>query len=184
MKPLRQQSYNEWLVIRCQQGETEAFERLLDDWRQRYFLYALNRLREREAAQDVTQDCLLSISRSIYKLSDPAAYPKWSFQILERRCVDWLRKRIRERKVIEIEKVDMQVLQDEQLFLSAESVDSKLTVGQLLENLDPRLATLVRLYYLEALSVEEIAEITGVPTGTVKSRLFYTRKLLSQLVNK
>lgn len=183
MEPLQQQSYNEWLVIRCQQGEKEAFERLLENWRHRYFLYALNRLREREAAQDVTQDCLLSISRGIYKLSDPAAYPKWSFQILERRCVDWLRKRIRERKAMESEIADMQALQDEHTFLSVDTLDSNLTVGQLLKNLDPRLATLVRLYYLEVLSVDEIAEITGVPTGTVKSRLFYTRKLLSQIVD-
>lgn len=183
MKPLPHQSYNEWLVLRCQQGETVAFEQLLENWRHRYFLYALNRLRDRGAAQDVTQDCLLSISRGIYTLADPAAYPKWSFQILERRCVDWLRKRIRERKVMEADKVDIQVLQDEHKTLSAETVDANLTVGQLLKNLDPRLATLVRLYYLEALSVEEIAEITGVPTGTVKSRLFYTRKLLSLIVN-
>ncbi len=69
---------------------------------------------------------------------------------------------------MESEIADMPALQDEHTFLSVDTLDSNLTVGQLLKNLNPRLATLVRLYYLEVLSVDEIAEITGVPTGTVK----------------
>lgn len=183
MKPLPQQSYNEWIVVRCQQGEPEAFERLVELWRHRYFLYAMNRLEQREAAQDVTQECLLSISRSIHKLNDPAAYPKWSFQILERRCIDWMRKTIRERKIIEAQMLEVQSLDNEQSALANDALESRLNVGQLLKTLDPRLATLLRLYYLESLSIEEIAEISGVAEGTIKSRLFYARKLLSRVLN-
>jgi len=51
-------------------------------------------------------------------------------------------------------------------------------VEQLLARLDSRLAAILRLYYLEAFTVNEIAEISGVPAGTVKSRLFYARKLM------
>lgn len=184
MKQLQQQGYNEWLVVRCQMGEAEAFERLVELWHRRYFLYAMNRLGQREAAQDVTQECLLSISRGIRKLADPAAYPKWSFQILERRRIDWLRKTIRERTVIEKELHEAQSLKADLEPETNELLDSRLTVGQLLKMLDPRLATLLRLYYLESLSIEEIAEISAVPAGTIKSRLFYARKLLNEILNQ
>jgi DNA-directed RNA polymerase specialized sigma24 family protein len=76
MRRLKRDSLNEWLVIRSQQGDKDAFTALVRNWQQRYYLYALNRLKDKEAARDVTQDCLLSISRSLGNLSDPAAYLK------------------------------------------------------------------------------------------------------------
>ena len=171
MLDLKQKAYNEWLVVRCQQGEPQAFEELIKHWQKRYYLYAMNRLNDREAARDVMQECLISINRNLGKLSDPAAYPKWSFRILERRCIDWQRKRIRERQVIQ---------QQEELpeIGVNDGIEDKLTVESLLASLDSSLATLLRLYYLETLTIAEIAEIQNIPTGTVKSRLFYARKMM------
>jgi RNA polymerase sigma-70 factor, ECF subfamily len=175
MADLKQKSFAEWLVIRSQQGERGAFDELVKHWQQRYFLYAYNRLKDREAARDVTQECLLSISRSLNKLADPAAFPKWSFRILERRCIDWLRKKIREREVIQ-EQTEIPDL------AAFDNTESQLSVEALLNKLDSRLAVILRLYYLETLSVEEIAEVQGVPKGTVKSRLFYARKLMIKVI--
>jgi RNA polymerase sigma factor (sigma-70 family) len=177
MRDLKQRSFNEWLIIRCQQGERDAFTALVKAWERRYYLYALNRLKDREAAKDVTQDCLLSISRSLGTLSDPVAFPKWSFRILERRCIDWLRKTIRERELIQ---------QQENLpdIGFSDDTEDKLNVEQLLAKLDSRLATILRLYYLESLSIDEIAEISDVPPGTVKSRLFYARKLMMKALEQ
>ncbi|MDA0281254.1 MAG: sigma factor-like helix-turn-helix DNA-binding protein [Proteobacteria bacterium] len=41
---------------------------------------------------------------------------------------------------------------------------------------------MLRLYYLEALTIKEIAEVSNVPSGTVKSRLFYARKMMTKLL--
>ncbi|NQV68957.1 MAG: RNA polymerase sigma factor [Pseudohongiella sp.] len=177
MRDLKQRSFNEWLIIRCQQGERDAFTALVKAWERRYYLYALNRLEDREAAKDVTQDCLLSISRSLGTLSDPAAFPKWSFRILERRCIDWLRKTIRERALIQ----QQENLPDIGI---SDDTEDKLNVEQLLAKLDSRLATILKLYYLESLSIDEIAEISDVPPGTVKSRLFYARKLMMKALEE
>ncbi|PCJ16679.1 MAG: hypothetical protein COA96_18290 [SAR86 cluster bacterium] len=177
MRDLKKQSFNEWLIIRCQQGEKAAFTELIKNWEQRYYLYALNRLQDKEAAKDITQECLISISRGLVKLTDPAAFPKWSFRILERRCIDWLRKTIREREVIQ---------RQEQLpeIEVHDGIESKLSVEQLLAKMDPRLATILRLYYLEDLTIDEIADINDVPSGTIKSRLFYARKLMITMLEK
>lgn len=177
MQDLKQKSFNEWLVIRCQQRDAEAFKTLVSNWQNRYYLYALNRLGDKEVAKDVTQECLISISRSIGKLSDPRAYPKWSFRILERRCVDSLRKTIREREVFQ---------QEEELpeIAVSDNKEDKLTVEELLASLDGRIAVVLRLYYLEGLSIDEIAEVKKVPRGTIKSRLYYARKLLAKTLEE
>lgn len=177
MRNLKQRSYTEWLVIKSQQGEKEAFNTLIKNWEQRYYLYAFNRLKNREAAKDVTQECLISISRNLRKLSDPAAFPKWSFRILERRCIDWLRKTIREREYIE---------QREELpeIEVHDKTEQTLSTKQLLSKMDSRLATVLRLYYLESLTIYEIAEVNDLPLGTIKSRLFYARKMMAELLEK
>ncbi|MEQ8953816.1 MAG: RNA polymerase sigma factor [Gammaproteobacteria bacterium] len=173
MKRAKQQSLNEFLVIRAQQGDRISFNQLLQRWQQRYYGYALNRLGNSEAAKDVCQDCLLSISRSLGGLSDPAAFPTWSFRILERRCVDWLRKTIREREAV----VSSGELPETAVEDRTTAEDASTEVKKILRSMDGRLATVLRLYYLEELPVTDIGEILNVPTGTVKSRLFYARKL-------
>ena len=175
MRDLKERSFNEWLVIESQRGEKAAFNTLIENWEQRYFLYALNRLKSREAAKDVTQESLISISRGLHKLSDPAAYPKWSFRIVERRCVDWLRKTIREREFIQVQEELPEIP-------VRDGIEAKISVEQLLSKMDSRLATILRLYYLETLTIQEIAEVSDVPSGTVKSRLFYARKMIAKLL--
>lgn len=174
MRDLKERSFNEWLVLESQRGEVEAFNTLIQNWEQRYFLYAMNRLKSREAALDVTQESLISISRGLNRLSDPAAYPKWSFRIVERRCVDWLRKAIREREVIQTQEELPEIPVDD-------AMEEKLSVERLLSRMDSALASILRLYYLESLTIQEIAEISDVPAGTVKSRLFYARKTMMKL---
>lgn len=175
MHTLTERSFNEWLVLESQRGETDAFNTLMKNWEQRYFLYALNRLTSREAARDVVQESLISISKGLHRLADPAAFPKWSFRIVERRCADCLRKTIRDREFIQAQEELPEIeIRD--------GIEEQLTVEQLLSKMDSSLAAVLRLYYLEALTIQEIAEVNDVPAGTVKSRLFYARKMMSNLL--
>jgi len=56
---------------------------------------------DEEVAQDVTQESLLAIARSIRKLNDPARFQAWGFQIVSNKSRDWIRRRGRERRNIE-----------------------------------------------------------------------------------
>lgn len=177
MKTLKQRSYNEWLVVRSQDGEADAFDELIRAWQPRLYRYALNRIRDKEAAHDVLQECLVSISKSLDKLSDPAAFPKWSFRIMEFRCVDWLRKTIREREVFSDSEANFEAIDSG---FDQSSVDLQHSIQDVLKKIDVKLAQVLRLYYLESFSIDEIAEIITVPRGTVKSRLYYARKIVAQ----
>ncbi len=177
MQQIKQDSLNEWLVLRSQRGERDALNELLGNWQQRYFLYALNRLGETEAAHDVTQECLFGISRNLKRLKDPAAFPKWSFRILERRCMDWLRKTVRERKHVD-RNVDLPEA------WTNDTVEHDMNISRLLAQLEPEIRQVLRLYYLEGQSIMAIAEICQLAEGTVKSRLFYARKFLATKIDK
>lgn len=169
----KKRAYSEWLVVRSQQGDRAALNSLVEFWQERYLLYALRRLESRDAARDVTQETLISICRNLGKLKDPVTYPSWSYRILERRCLDWLRKTIRERDLIEARNELPEVA-------STENKDAEIGVGQLLGKLEPEIRSLLQLYYIDELSISEISLVLNVPRGTVKSRLFYARKTLAK----
>ena len=172
----QQRAVTEWLVIRAQQGEREAFDALIKLWYQRYFVYAIKRTGDREIALDITQEALVSISRNLRKLADPAGFPKWSFRILERRYIDWQRKTIREREVISPEEAQKEPAREDE-------TEDKIGVSQLLARTDPEIRVVLQLYYLDGMTVSEIAEVLNVPAGTVKSRLYYARKQLASNSN-
>ena len=180
MKSVKHQVLSEWLVIRCQQGEASAYQQLVTLWHPRYLSYARNRLGHTEVARDCAQEAWLTISNRLFTLQDAAAFPKWSYRILERRCIDWLRKTRLERESVVTTDADSLVSSQAD---NDEALTAEIDVAQLLRQLDPRLAIVVRLSYLEELSVREIAEILAIPTGTVKSRLFYARQLIKKLMD-
>ena len=173
----KQRSVSEWLVVRAQRGERSAFEALIKLWHQRFYVYAMKRTQDREVALDLTQEALVSISRNLQKLSDPAGFPKWSFRILERRYIDWQRKVIRERQVMAL---DEEAPEPAQL----DNTDARIDAKELLARLDPDIRVVLQLYYLDGMSLTEIAEILDVPTGTVKSRLYYARKLANMTTSR
>jgi len=177
----KQKAYSEWLVVRCQQGDESALGALLEIWSGRYLSYASYRLSETEAAQDAVQEALVAICRNLYKLSDPASFPRWSYTIVERRCVDWQRKRVREHQVLTEDDSDAAT---EFGTDPSAATDADLDSDRLLGSLEPELRALVRLYYLEGLTVSDIADIYQLPTGTVKSRLFYARKKMQEFLEK
>lgn len=181
MDEARNQSYNEWLVINSQLGDSKALNELLENWYQRLLVYAVRRLEDPAAAEEVVQETLLSITRGLGKLRDPAAFPKWCFQVLDRRCSDYFRK-LTKRRQHQIDTPIEALEQSHQTLELQNQLEPTLTVDKLLNHLEPEVKSLLKLYYQESFTVKEIAQITGIPQGTVKSRLYYGRKLLASIL--
>lgn len=193
MNSIKDASYSEWLVVNAQLGDSLALERLIRLWQQRLLLYGVNKLGENAAAHDALQECLIAICKGLGRLRDPAAFPKWAFQIMERRCQDHLRKVYQQRAVQAGVSEQLATESEDQLTGapdesanagSPDTTDDALTLEQALRGLPTALSQVLRLYYLEGFSLKDIAEITGVPEGTVKSRLYYARKQLAALLEE
>ncbi|MBT8145558.1 MAG: RNA polymerase sigma factor [Gammaproteobacteria bacterium] len=183
MNDAKEKSFNEWLVINSQLGDKSAFEQLLERWQPRLLAYATRRLGDRELAREVVQECLMGITRGLTRLRDPAAFPGWCYKLLERRCIDAIRTRIRDRQKLS-ELVRQQPESDTDQRTGAVQLEQQVSIQQAVAQLDSNLAAVLKLYYQESFTIEEIAEVLEIPAGTVKSRLYYARKTLAAILEE
>lgn len=180
MRRNSEQVLTEWLVLGAQAGQVAAIEELLKIWYPILLRYAMHQLGSRDAAEDVVQETAITVARTIRKLRDPVTFPKWTYQILHRRGVDYQRKEIRRRnrEVTGASTDESDIVDD--------TVEDEQESGQLIRNALKGLGELsynvIHLHYLHDLSVKEIATICDIPEGTVKSRLHTARGKLRKLL--
>lgn len=168
------------LVTRLQAGEPEAFDRLYEKYQAQAYRTAVLLTGDRTEAQDVTQNTFVTVYQEIGKLREPAAFRSWFYRILANNATRSIMNRKRE------------ILQGDQE-ISGERADEREDIPDMLVHreecrrfhdciagMDEKHRTVLVLFYYNDFSVEQIAEIMGCVTGTVKSRLFHARKKLEQ----
>ncbi len=177
---------DEMLVLSCQSGDAKALELLARRWHPRLLRHAYRLTGDREAAADTAQDAWIGIVRGIRRLRDPARFGAWALHIVRNKSRDWIRKESRRRDAtLELESRSLA----DPTVASGNSEENERSMGggdvlllrRAMEDLSDEQRAILRLFYMEDRSVGEIAEIVGLPPGTVKSRLFYTRRRLREL---
>jgi len=170
----RSEILTELLVLRVQNGEKEAFELLVTQWYQRLERRAYQLTNDIDAARDISQDSWVAIIKGIRRLKDPSRFQNWVYQIVRNKCVDWIRKRksVRTFKEAYLSNFDHRVE-----VRSNELIDS---IRRLIGQLSNDYRTVLTLFYLREMGVQEIARRLGIPEGTVKSRLYHARKMLKK----
>jgi RNA polymerase sigma-70 factor (ECF subfamily) len=160
------------LVRRAQQGERYAFEQLVRTHEARMYSLAARVLGSREDAADAVQDALVRAWLALPKFRGDARFSTWLYRIVVNSAHDVRTKR-RDRLVEEPpDPVDPRDRFAEQE-LSGE-------LQRALNALDESYRVAVVLYDVLGCSYAEIAEMTGVPEGTVKSRIFRGRSELAE----
>lgn len=163
------------LVVRCQLGERAAFDDLVRRWSEPLHRYALRLAQDPEVARDITQEVWLRVLQGLGRLHDSANFRAWMFGIAHRTFAD----RLRIRYAIPIDRgADLQDVAAAEPAGEDEALGRALASG--LERLPIVEREVLTLYYLEELSLAEIAAALRIPVGTVKSRLFRARTLLRQ----
>ena len=158
------------LVLAAQGGDRKAFEHLFAHYHQPLLRFAFRLGQDRQMAADAVQDCWVTLARSLKSLKDPRAFRLWLYRTVRWRLLDLLRAR--GQAPVALDAVE----------LRAEPAVSEIaTTGQLKAHMaglgeDDRLT--MTLFYLEEMTLAEIAVILEVPLGTVKSRLNRARNQL------
>jgi RNA polymerase sigma factor (sigma-70 family) len=88
-----EQLVDELLVMKCQDGDAGAMDRLVCCWQKRLWRYAYRLTDSPEAAWEVTQESWLGIIRGLSRLHDPARFRPWAYRIVTNKANDWLRKK-------------------------------------------------------------------------------------------
>jgi RNA polymerase sigma factor (sigma-70 family) len=163
---------DELLVVRCQLGERQAFDELIDRWHAPLWKYARRLSGSDDAAHEVAQDVWLRVLRGIHRLRDRARLRAWLFGIARRALMDRLRAQYAAPAVADVDVATIAADDDPALADDLEALQQELERLPVIER------EVLTLFYLKELSLAEIADVLGVPAGTVKSRLFRARRLL------
>lgn len=170
----REDILDELLVLRLQGGDAASLDSLAMRWHPKLVRHAVYLTGDSDAGSDVAQEAWVAIVRGLRRLKDPARFRAWAYRIVTRKSSDWLRSRVRRRRLNDRAGREPQptAIEPED---SGGDVDR---MRRLLSELPPDRRALLSMYYTEGMTVGEISEALSIPRGTVKSRLFHARNRL------
>jgi len=190
LAPMRRstdQTLDELLVLSCRNGSEVAFGMLHKRWHKRLWAHASHLLGRnlRDRADDVCQEAWLAIARTIDTLGEPEHFRAWAYSIVTRRVADVRRSLGRdERKQEGLRRETSGRESSNQDPAADDSASERETLRLALNSLSSEDHALLRLFYLDELSVAETAEALDIPVGTVKSRLFHARQRLRRALQR
>jgi len=161
------------LVERARDGDEVAFTELVDLDGDLCYAIAFRILRDVERAQDAVQQAFLLAWRELPRLRDPERFSPWLRRLLVNACYEEHRRHRRWSSRIRTLPIDGPVSSDPTV-----SVDDRDALDRAFLRLTPRHRAVFVLHHHAGIPVAEIAEIVGVPIGTVKSRLHHATQAL------
>ena len=186
LKPLRQQT-DERLMARAAAGSDTAFEELYRRYARRlkgFFFMQLGG--DEELAADATHDVFLRAYEARSRYQEGRKVDTWLFTIAYNICKNHYRSNAYEAQLLA--SLDAEPVSNQQIEVDLDAAILDEALAQVLNELPAPLHQIFSLHYQEELTIPQIAEIVGVPEGTVKSRLHKTmniiRKKLKQYENK
>jgi len=174
---------DELLVVRAQLGSRSALEALVARWQRPVWLY-VRRMLDAERADDVAQEAWIAVVRALPRLREPDRFAPWLFTIVRRAALNRLRGQYTDRHDLV---GDIESDHDRSDGGARDPVDALVDRAEMVARLGS-LPVVERevlvLHYLEDLSVEDCAQVCGVPAGTIKSRLNRARRMLREHVEE
>ncbi|HEX7362757.1 MAG TPA: RNA polymerase sigma factor [Bryobacteraceae bacterium] len=167
----------EWLALRCQTGDPEAFADLIAVMERPLLYYATSLTEDQDAALDVLQDVWLRVVHGIRRLKDPGSLKSWLYAITHGVAVDRIRRDYRRDKA-EQAQLDDTFNIDEPSFGEEDAT----AIRDALSRLGVKHREVLVLHFLQDLSIREIADVVGCSEGTVKSRIHYAKRQLKQIL--
>ncbi|ACA99957.1 MULTISPECIES: sigma-70 family RNA polymerase sigma factor [Cyanophyceae] len=182
------------LILRCQAGskpERAAFVELLKRYQSHVDRLLYHLAPDWQDRSDLSQEVWIRVYRNLQRLNDPQKFKGWLSRIITNLFYDELRKRKRVRRPLSLDNPfqtqDGEVAWD--VASDDPSPDDDLATQEFYEHLREAIAelpevfrTTIVLREIEGLAYEEIAEITGVSLGTVKSRIARARAKLQEML--
>ena len=173
------------LIRRVLAGDETAFAELVNKYQKPVHTLAWRKIGDFHIAEDITQDTFLKVYQSLHTLKDPNQFSGWLYVITANLCATWLRKKRIQTQPLEGTETTMiqedaysRHVTEERSRTAAEA--QREVVKKLLAKLQESERTVMTLYYLGEMKVEEISRFLGVSASTIKSRLRRARNRLKE----
>lgn len=171
-----------WLIEQSRKGNVDAFEELIRDYKKSAYNIALRFLRNVEDAEDVSQEALVKVFKSIKNFNMQSTFKVWLYRIVVNACLDFKRKK----------SIDFYPIDELMNFTGSnddnpdDMVDKNYTseiVNMSINKLEDDFKTIIILRDIQGFSYNEISEILSCNLGTVKSRISRARKNLKDIID-
>jgi RNA polymerase sigma-70 factor (ECF subfamily) len=175
------------LVKSAALGREEDFEALVIRYQRQIVNYIFRIIGDYDAALDVTQETFIKVYNSLDKYSTEYKFSTWLYRIAHNAAIDHLRRNSVQSQSIETENADGTY----QLQLECsqpgpeklrERSEWRAELQDVVSCLPASYRELIVLRHSRELSYDEIAEVTGLPLGTVKNRLFRAREMMREIL--
>ncbi|MDQ5768300.1 sigma-70 family RNA polymerase sigma factor [Thiothrix subterranea] len=175
---------DEALMERISQGDQQAFSQLYLRYQPKLVKYCSRVLRDDMAqAADLVDEAMFDVWRSAENSAGRSKVSTWIYSITRNKMVSWLRKTsemtLEDESILDA-MIDPAASPHEELALD----DMKQQLLRLMDQLTEEHREVIRLTYFEDKSVKEVAIVLDISENTVKTRMFYARKRLAQLLEK
>lgn len=177
-----QTTSDEVLIGRIATGDRLAMQVLFARHHVRVFRFVLRLVRNEATAEDLISDVFLDVWRQAGKFEGRAAVSTWLLSIARFKALSSLRRRTED----ELDEETVGAIEDEadDPEVALAKKDKGAALRQCLSKLSAEHREIVDLVYYHEKSVAEVAGIVGIPEATVKTRMFYARKRLSELLKE
>jgi len=173
------------LVAIAIHGGEGSFEELVRRYQRPISAYVYRMVGNYESALDLTQEIFIKVYSSLRRYRAEFKFSTWIYKIAHNSAVDHLRRNAtREQSLVmgsESDPFDMPIecgrLSPEQ---ESERRERRVEIESVVRSLPANYRELIILRHSQDLSYEEIVEVTGLPLGTVKNRLFRAREMMRQ----
>ncbi len=179
---------DEKMVERCLQGDDAAWEAVVNSYAKRIYNLTYRYTSRRDEAEDLTQEIFIRVYQNLKSFrSDSGSFQGWIMKVGRNLIIDHYRRTRRFQQAAGTEEMETMNLKDEKVpnpQRSVEQSEASLFLSEGLQALSPELKEAIILRDLEGMAYQEIAELLGIPEGTVKSRINRARLELAKLLTK
>jgi RNA polymerase sigma-70 factor (ECF subfamily) len=178
--PVAQDSSDEALVALIAQRDKRALQQLYSRHHVRIYRFALRFLNDEAAAEDIVSEVFIDVWRQAERFEGRSQVTTWLLAIARNKALSLLRRRSSEDLDDEVaEFIEDPSDNPEVAMLKSQRAS---VLQDCLTQLSPAHREIVDLVYYHEKSVEEVAQIISVPANTVKTRMFYARKRIGELM--
>lgn len=173
------------LVTRACAGREDGFEELVRRYQRPIVTYVYRMTGDYEAALDLAQEVFIKVYNSLARYDSEYKFSTWIYRIAHNSAIDHLRRNSKKLEELETRNSEGETYARPQVVSArpspeqeSERAERRTEIEAVVQQLPHAYRELIALRHAHDMSYDEIAEVTGLPLGTVKNRIFRAREAL------
>jgi RNA polymerase sigma-70 factor (ECF subfamily) len=178
------------LIKKILGGNRSSFEELMKKYNKKIYNFVIRMVRNDEVAIELSQDFFIKIFSVLHKYNFQYKFSTWAYRICYNLVIDHIRKNQAYVDSLNGDNISQKRLVESKNFISEDGFDNlekdevKTYLWKTVDQIPMKYRELILMRYLQELKYDEIAEIAGLPVGTVKNRIFKAKELLRKEIEK